>query len=49
MSGSVSLNKYCNVVMHIVPCYQKIMDEVTQMRLILQKAIYEPTAKNKVF
>jgi len=49
MSGHVSLNKYCNVVSHIVPCYQKIMAEVAQMRLILQKAIYEPTAESKAF
>jgi len=40
MSGTLSANKYCNVVSHIVPCYQKMMAEVKLIRLKLQKEIY---------
>ena len=40
MSGHVSMNKYCGVVDHVVPCYQKIMGEVQEMRNLLEKAIY---------
>ena len=42
MSGHVSLNKYCSIVTHVVPCYQKIMLEVAEMRNLLEKAIYLP-------
>ena len=42
MSGHVSLNKYCSVKKHVVPCYQKIMDEVSEMRNLLEKAVYLP-------
>ena len=47
MSGHVSINKYCGQVSHVVPCYQKIMDDVNEMRNKLQKAIYLPSEETK--
>lgn len=34
------MNKYCGVADHVVPCYQKMMAEVQEMRNLLEKAIY---------
>jgi len=48
MSGSLSANKYCNVISHIVPCYQKMMAEVKQIKLNLQKAIYQPSGEKVI-
>ena len=46
MTGQVSLNHYCCIVSHIEPCYRKMQEEVTDMQILLQKAIYIPTEAN---
>mgnify|MGYP007082969916 CR=1 FL=1 len=49
MNGQVSHNKYCSLVPHIVACYQKMMEEVNEMQIVLQKAVYLPSENLKNF
>ena len=41
LSGHESQNSYCGVADHVVPCYQRIMADVKELRSRLERKVYQ--------